>query len=807
MAAGMPPSLMEMRTILFATIFVALFRCPNGSSAAELGDQKYLFEQAKKHWAFQSIKPSQAPAVPAGIRVNNPIDSFLRSRALQEGLQLAASALPRVLVRRLFFDLTGLPPTYEEIERWSKDWSAAKYRALVDHLLASKHYGEHWGRMWLDVARYADTKGYMAASVERRYPFAYTYRDWVVGALNQDVPYDRFLKQQLAADRMLGDGTTSTNDLAALGFLTVGSRFTGKTDLINDDRIDVITRGMLGLTVTCARCHDHMYDPIPTADYYSLYGVFMNTTEPKILPSLSRRDANSKAATGFTKEFSELQGAVDRFVKERHDELRSAETIAKYLTFVIESRGMERSKALSEAGKRDLHFRVYQRWQLGLKAAKRANLPQLVPWHAAADLYGDGKPAKAKAALTKLFNTSTNVNPIVQAALKKKLPDTLTEFCAVYAKTLAATDADHPHAEKPREDLRQVLRNPAGPTGFPVAKMAGYFNRGTRDKHRRLEAKVDKLIVTHAGSPPRAMVLEDVSKPRDSYVMKRGNARLRGAKVPRQFLAILAGPDRKPFASGSGRLELAQQIAAPDNPLTARVIVNRIWMHHFGKPLVSTPSDFGMQTPAPLQADLLDYLADYLIENGWSLKQLHRLIVQSATWQQGSTTPDLARDPENRFWARSERRRLSFEATRDALLAVSGELTRDIGGRPDALEGRTPTTRRAIYGFIDRYEVAPTLRTFDFADPNLHAPKRPETTVPQQALFFMNSPFVEARAKTLAAQANKAPPQERLRYLYRQVYGRDPSASELKMARAQEQLAMTELVQALLASNEFTFLD
>ena len=776
-------------------------------SAADLGNQEQLFKLGRDHWAFQPVSKPAVPQLPANTLRQNAIDNFLRSKALGNRLQTAAPATPRVIIRRLFYGLTGLPPTYEEIAKWSTNWSPAKVEQLADHLLASKHYGEHWGRMWLDLARYADTKGYMGGGKERRYPFAYTYRDWVVNALNEDVPYDRFLKLQLAADRLQGDGVTSTNDLAALGFLTVGSRFSGKTDLVTDDRIDVVTRGTMGLTVTCARCHNHPYDPVPAADYYSLYGIFMNTSEPKDLPLLPRTVADPKITAAFDREYAKLQGAVDKFVKEKYDELRRSEIIAKYLRYQIDSRGWSRSKNVSESGKLNLHYRVVMRWTLGLQAAKKANLPQFTAWHAAAELYGDGKVPAAKDALTKLFNTSTNVNSLVKTALQKHVPESLGEFCDIYARILAAADGDQPHRDQPREALRQVLRNPAGPTGFPIDTLPSYFNRGSRTTYQKLEAKVDKLIATHSGSPPRAMVLEDVSRPRDSFVLKRGNPRLRGDKVPRQFLAILEDSVRKPFADGVGRRELGDKIASADNPLTARVMVNRLWMHHFGKPLVDTPSDFGLQAAEPLHLDLLDHLADYLVRHDWSLKQLHRHIVTSATYQQSSVTINWEDDPENRYFTRAERRRLSFEATRDSLLAVSGELDRSIGGRPVALEGSNPSRRRAIYGFIDRYEVAPTLRTFDFADPNLHAPKRPKTTVPQQALFFMNSPFVEARARRVMQRAAARGKNEVVIHMYRLIYGRDPSPAELKAARWQKPHGWLEIAQVLLASNEFSYLD
>ena len=434
---------------------------------------------------FQSRSAEEVP--PRFIK--NPIDGFIQQQATKKGYALSSPARPEALIRRLYFDLIGLPPKYDEVKRWSVDWSPAKFEKLVDHLLASRHHGEHWGRMWLDVARYADTKGYMGGGKERRYPFAYTYRDWVVDALNRDLPYDRFLKLQLAADRMLNDGTTSTNDPAALGFLTVGSRFSGKTHLMHDDRIDVVTRGTMGLTVTCARCHDHPYDPVPTADYWSLYGVFDSSSEPDDLPLLKLQIGNPAEAKAFTTQHAKLKGAVDKFVKEKYDELRKPEIIAKYLRFLVDSRGLARSKALSEAGKLNLHYRVVMRWQLGIRAAQKAKLTQLTAWNAAAELYGDGKSKEAKAALQALLKEADNINSILRDTFARHLPENLDEFCKVYGETLAKSDADDPHTDKAKEDLRQILRNPAGPTGFPIDTMSRYFNRGTGDAYRKLEAR------------------------------------------------------------------------------------------------------------------------------------------------------------------------------------------------------------------------------------------------------------------------------------------------------------------------------
>lgn len=788
-----------------------------------LGDQEYLSNEAKSHWAFQPVVKPAVPAVtdPAR-RVTNPVDAFIRAKQVEAGLKPLPAAEPAVLVRRLFFDLTGLPPTAGEIEEWTRGWSEARYAELVDNLLASPHYGERWGRYWLDLARYADTKGYMVAKIEKRYPFAYTYRDWVVQAFNDDMPYDVFIKRQIAADLMLERGKAEKKDLAALGFLTVGSRFDGNSDLVMDDRIDVVTRGMLGLTVSCARCHDHMFDPVPTADYYSLYGVFSSSPEPDELPQLLEDAELNDAQRAFQEKRAALEAEADDYLRGLHTELRTAEKISAYLRFTVEGKELSPATQISEAGKRKLFPQVAARWVTGLAAAKKSDLPVFRPWHAAADLFGNGKNAEAQAALRKLIDdeSAPDSNAVVAAGLKENLPASLGALCDLYGKLLAEADGDAPHADEAREALRQVLRHPAGPTGFPWPDMVHYWDREVRDKYRGMESKVQELLVESPEAPPRAMVVAEATNPADTAIFVRGNPSQRGEVVPRRFLGVLEGGTREAFTEGSGRLELAGKIAAPSNPLTARVMMNRVWQQHFGTGLVETPSDFGLQTDEPLHRELLDWLAARFVEEGWSMKVMHRLLVTSSTYRQASGGfgpgggDNLEKDPANRYWTRMDRRRLDYEATRDALLAVSGELDRSFGGRPEPLEGGAPTRRRAIYGFIDRYAVPPMMRTFDFADPNLHAPTRSETTVPQQALFFMNSPFVESRGTAVLQSVGAATSAEdRVRALYRRVLAREPEASEVVAAvefaggAASGEERWLDLAQALLASNEFTFVD
>ncbi len=555
--------------------------------------------EAKRHWAFQAVVPTKIPSgrmpmadgrKPLSQTENlksqisdfkSPIDDFIQQKLDEAKLTLSPPADRRTLIRRASFDLHGLPPTWDEIAEFEADPAPDAVERLIDRLLASPRYGERWGRYWLDLSRYADTKGYVFTE-DRNYPFAYTYRDWVVRALNEDVPYDQFLIRQLAAD-LLPEPERSAN-LPALGFLTLGRRFLNNINDIIDDRIDVVCRGTMALTVGCARCHDHKYDPIPAADYYSLYGVLRSSSEPK--------------------------------------------------------------------------------------------------------------------------------------------PDEV--------KTLMA---------------------------MTLAEEANSF---------------------------------------DPYIFLRGQPGNHGPKVPRQFLTVVAGSDRKPFANRSGRLELAQAIASPTNPLTARVIVNRVWMHHFGAPLVKTPSDFGLRADPPSHPELLDWLASELVAHGWSLKWLHREIMLSAAYRQVSEVDGRASpfDTENRLLSHMNRQRMDWESLRDSLLFASGRLNRSLGGPATDILKAPFSDRRTIYGFIDRQNLPLTFRNFDFASPDTHTPSRFVTSVPQQTLFLRNSPFLVELSRAFAAQAvghvsnvpvNPSPASAsgqvgNLPHLFRLAYGREPTADEIKLA-------------------------
>jgi hypothetical protein len=600
--------------------------------------QKTWVDPSKKHWAFQPVTKPEIPKVKDGGWAKTDIDKFIVARLAEKGMQPNPIADKRTLIRRATFDLIGLPPTPDEVRDFLNDESPRAFEKVIDRLLQSPHYGERWGRHWLDTARYSDTKGEIRRNREDpNYPFAWTYRDYVVRSFNDDKPYNIFVIEQLAADKLPATSVNASN-LAALGFLTLGDRFMGMQHDIINDRIDVVTKGFLGLTVTCSRCHDHKFDPIPTKDYYSLHGIFASSREPEVEPVISR--------------------------------IRKTPEYEDYF--------------------------------------------------------------KQRAALT---------------TEKNELEERFREL----------------RRKRDRQGIQQLQR-----------------------EMRQNSTKVAELEMTHPGAPVRAMAVEDAPNPRNSPVFIRGEAQNRGPIVPRQFLEALSGPTRVEFTNGSGRLQLSHAIVDKKNPLTARVMANRIWLNHFGEGIVTTPDDFGTQSEPPSHPELLDYLATQFVENGWSIKKMHKLIMLSAVYQQSSANnPQYAQiDPFNRLLWRANIRRLEFEPLRDSLLAIGGTLDRTMYGRPVDLNREPYSTRRTIYGFIDRNNVSEVLFSFDFANPDLTTGKRHQTTVPQQALFLMNSPLVVEQAKKLVERKDfteLSDDRARIVLLYELIYQRSPRPEEIKL--------------------------
>ena len=617
----------------------------------------------KAHWAFQPVKKPVLPSVSNPAWCQTPIDNFVLAKLDANGMTPNSPADRSTLIRRVTFDLIGLPPTEKEIEDFLTDMQPDAYARVVDRLLASPHYGERWARYWLDVARYADTKGEppKQKEVDPRFPFAWTYRDYVIDAFNHDKPYNQFIVEQLAADRLIAadiakekakntEPPVDQSALAALGFLTLGPQFEGRMDDIIGDRIDVTTKAFLGLTVACARCHDHKFDPIPTKDYYSLYGVFANTVVP------------------------------------REQELPT------------------------------LHTKVPKTTELLDYIAKADELRQ--------------KSAKVEA-------------------------------------DFAAFRRERVRARAPAPEQRKELIK----------------------RERDVAREIADLDSTHPGAPARAQAIYDTPQTRDYPVLLRGEVANKGDIVPRRFLEILSSdPKHRPeWRKGSGRLELAQAIADPKNPMTARVLVNRLWQQHWGTGIVLTPDDLGNQSAPPSHPELLDWLAATFVENGWSVKNLQRLIVLSAAYQQSCTNnPKFAElDPDNRFLWRYNLRRLDLEEMHDALLAITGELDPAIGGRSAFITSEGFASRRAIYTIIDRRAPPELLTQFDFPSPDVESGRRYTTIVPQQALFLMNSPMVIEAARKLvdrAAFAALKSDEERVASLYLAVYQRPPTQQEIALA-------------------------
>ncbi|WP_165075009.1 PSD1 and planctomycete cytochrome C domain-containing protein [Paludisphaera rhizosphaerae] len=793
-------------------------------------------DAARDHWAFRPLQTTPLPEVRDHSWVKSPIDARILAKLEQEGITPSPAVDRRTLLRRATIDLLGVPPTIDEIRAFENDPAPDAFAKVVDRLLASPMYGERWGRHWLDVARYADTKGYVFQE-ERKYPYAFTYRDYVIDAFNADMPFNRFILEQLAADRLPADGDASR--LAAMGFLTVGRRFLQDKNEIIDDRIDLVGRGLLGLTVACARCHDHKFDPIPTEDYYSLYGVFASSLEPTELPRL---DGGSTAEGAQTKEAEAKLAAAKKDVDD-YKAARRAEIVedlrargSLYVKAAYDIDFDPRAAGAEDRAKRDdlssNRLRVASRiWKAKLDAAAADADPVLAPWRLFRALPRDAFSAKSPEVLATLDRRVQekpgSIHPLLIEALKRANPTEMSQVIACYTGLLAGLEErlkaagdkkNDPLPEADWESFRKAIHGDGGPL-TPAGDDKGLLDRAQRTALQKLENKVVQIDATLAGRIRRAMVMNDAPKPSDTRVFMRGNPGRPGKVAPRQFLRVLSGPDRKPFSDGSGRLELAQAIIGQAAPLTARVIVNRVWRWHFGEGLVESPSDFGLRADPPSHPELLDDLAAGFIADGWSIKKLHRRIMLSNAYQQASVLrPDCQqKDARNRWVWRFNRQRLDFEALRDSILFVSGSLDEAKGGQSVAFDGTSSPPRRTVYGFIDRQNMDGVYRAFDFAIPDATNPKRFVTTVPQQALFLMNSPFVQSQAKRLSEAVDSADRAVAVRTLYERVLGRHPDAREAELALAfldrpaakdgPATSPLAQLAQVLMLTNEFLYVD
>lgn len=762
------------------------------------------------HWAFQPLAQSLPPDIPGDLWSRNEIDRFVLLKLSELGLEPSREVDRVSFIRRVSFSLTGLPPSFEEIEDFVNDPQPDAYERLVDRLMESPRYGEHLGRMWLDVARYSDTKGYVYGREERFFVNAALYRDWVIRALNDNMPYDQFIKLQIAADQCAADYPPA---LAAMGLLTLGRRFLGVTHDIIDDRIDVVGRGTMGLTISCARCHDHKYDPIPTADYYSLYGVFQCSTDRQV-------DLSSYSSNQQTPEFTAELHKREKTLKDKMDakRLESANRVRSRLADYLFSQ-TELSKYGEEGfdvviAENDIVPAFVRRWE-GFLSRKHTNDMVFGPWLLFKAIEGDF--VSQSSAVAQQCRSAESTHPWV-AGLFESAPQDMRQVADRYGQLLSEVDArwkalstgeESARSEAERQwladaqPLLEVLYGPTAPCEVPDEEIIAtetYFDSGTCVDLWKLQGEVDRWRLQASEAPQVAVAVFDRATLAEPRVFRRGNPANKGQRVSRHFLSLFSTDSPEPFTQGSGRLEMANRIVDPSNPLTPRVWVNRLWQHHFGQGLVQTASDFGLRASPPSHPELLDWLASELIRSNWNTKAIQRQMLLSATYRQASGQGANARqshhqqlDPENRWLWRMNTRRLRFEEIRDSLLQSSGDLQHVLGGKPTEMFAKADTNhRRTVYGLIDRQFLPSTLRVFDFANPDLHIGKRSETLVPQQSLYFLNDPFVAWRAISLVAKLGSFMPQlqsintessstvllEQITYIYRAVLQRDPTAQE-----------------------------
>jgi cytochrome c553/mono/diheme cytochrome c family protein len=802
------------------------------------GGDFVVTSEHRAHWSFQPCHEPTLPGVGDTSWPKNPIDNFVLSRLEKEGLKPVRAADRRTLIRRAYFDLIGLPPTPQEIEAFERDDSPDAFARVVNKLLNSPHYGERWGRHWLDVARYGEDD--IRGTSQESYPNAWRYRDWVIQAFNEDMPYDLFIKAQIAGDLL--PGVDNSKYVAGLGFLGLGPWYydiaeppQARADE-RDDRIDAITRGILGLTVSCARCHDHKYDPVSMRDYYSLAGVFASSQyrEYPLAP-----EEVVAAYKQHQKKIKDAEKALAEFEKSQSQQLGEilARQSARYLvgTWKVLKRSVPVETVASEE---KLDAETLQRWLKYLATPEKEH-PYLAAFEAFLQREGTREEAERLAtefqsALLAILAEKSAIdeeNRIIKAQatpkrdpnMMKSLPNGFESYdeycpgCLVALVPIAREKfvlwrdllAEESKGDNPYERQGGIL--------YFTGKQVERFMAPVWKEHLAL-LRAD-LQMLKDSAPPAYPFLHGIAEARrisDLRLHLRGNPYNLGEEVPRRFVEVLSDGEPPRFEKGSGRLELAEAIAS--HPLAARVMVNRVWHHHFGRGLVRTTSNFGRLGDRPSHPELLEYLTARFMASGYSLKALHREIMLSATYQLSSddSRENLARDPDNRLLWRANRRRLDVEAIRDSLLLAAGKLDLTLGGPSAALDANN--FRRTIYGKVSRFQLDRLLALFDFPSPSASAELRNVTNVPIQWLFFMNSDFVWNQAEHFAERlrANGAAnDRERIAQAYRILFGREPTAEEVRLGQeflsdappSGEASPWTLYAQALLSSNEFLFLD
>lgn len=811
----MPPDArLSEREIAILKEWVSLglpFPSKGSSGNAAIRANGVITEEDRQFWSFRPIENPPLPSMTDVDWPRGPIDLFVLKRLEEEDLAPVPEADRRTWIRRATFDLLGLPPDEEDVAAFVVDQREDAYQRVVDRLLASPHYGERWARHWLDVARYGEDQAHTFQA--RTYPNGFRYRDWIIESLNENLPIDQFLFHQIAGDLLPGERDERMRRLRALGFFSLGPVYyadagcapKAKADEY-DDRIDTLVRGMLGLTVSCARCHDHKFDPISMQDYYALAGIFASTEyseEPLAPPEqVKAYDLAQAEIKKSEQQLKEFESQLTREVAESF-----APRTAEYM-LAAWSVGYRRQKeadlkiiAVIEGS--DLEELLVERWLQYLQSEDFKKISRFKAWH---DLASDASD------LTSLKSAAESVqSQLVSAIQLRHEISALTKDASSLLKALI--DGNNAPLAIPKDRLDKWLSD--------ESKMQLAATKQGIDQQKK--AAPAKYPVVHA-------IAE--GKPTNQKIHLRGNVNDLGDEVPRRFPAILAAASTGNFEQGSGRLELAKAIAHPQNPLTARVFVNRVWQHHFDRGIVSTPSNFGLLGVPPTHPELLDHLAARFISSGWSLKQLHRDIMLSATYRlasSGGSFQNETRDPDNRWLWRMNRRRLDIESMRDAALMFAGNLDLSVGGPSTKLEVNN-NRRRTLYAAVSRHELDHVLRLFDFPDPNLTSERRSMTTVPMQQLFVLNSEFMINQSRALASRVDlqRSPSDQvtlddsaRIDRLYSWLFGRKPDENERRIGLAfvhsgeddgvdpgEIRLSRWEqYAHALLSTNEFFFVD
>jgi len=770
------------------------------------------WDAAKRHWAFQPPQRHPLPAVKNTDWPRTGIDHFVLAALEERNLRPVAFAPKRTWLRRVTFDLIGLPPTADELRDFELDGSPQAAARAIDRLLASPHYGERWARHWLDVARYADDK---ALAFVNPWPHSYRYRDWVVRAFAEDMPYDEFLRLQLAGDLLPGPVDDYPRRLAGLGFQGLGAVYHKgnvgeqvKADEI-DDRIDTLTRGLLGLTVACARCHDHKYDPIPTRDYYALAAAYNGAGWDELQLAAPAEIARYQT---WDKEAKAKQTALNQWLEARGRELgQSALKDVERLLLVA------------------WQTRILQLNKVAFDDAKVAEQEKVSPFFLSrcrklVESITSGKPPEPLAAWAAVVVEESKQPALDGAAVS--ISGRLREATAKLAADIRAAVAIRVQSEKldaPQESLlKAIWLDPKAPFAVTAKEAADQLSPEQKLEHDAQQAAIAAHAKSAPPEPQRAHGVTGGGGAMRIYI--RGNVLRPGDVAPPGFLQVLnsapAVPGSpEPSPSKFTRLDLAHAIATRDNPLTARVIVNRVWRQHFGRGLVATPSNFGQLGDRPTHPELLDTLAVRFMESGWSLKWLHREILLSAAYQLAADhdREAAAVDPDNRWLWRFAPRRMEIESWRDAVLVASGRLNRTLGGPSTGL-AEAAHIRRTLYGKVSRLDPDKLLVAFDFPDANVSSEQRHTTIVPQQQLFVLNSEFMLASAREFAGRIERFSPDvaARVEFSYQEAFGRPPTSDEAAAAldfvrstsaSEDKQNVWEQLAHALLAANEFTWIE